>query len=149
MSRQRREAANAPMGAIVPLPKLLPIVARPKGWRRLPDAQKSAICLGLGFDRAFDYLSWDPNNIDAHRLSAQKELVRAMIQWVFRKYLEDRKDGRAESALLSKLAEKLLMPEYGGGSSNGSQVQVRARKSAVSGRADATTSSAAQPQDAE
>ena len=107
IKRARQHAAEATLGEVVPLPRTVHAV-KPKGWRKMPDSQKSVVCLGLSFERAFDYLSWDPNEIDAHRLSAQKELVRAMVHWCFRKYLEDRKDSRTETALLSKMAERLL-----------------------------------------
>ena len=136
--------------------KPTPIQERPRGWNKMPDGQRAIVILGMGFERAFDYLSWDPDTCDAHRLSAQREVVSQMMRLVVRRYVEDRKDNRADAALIAKMTTQLLKGSNGSahetldGEAQRAPAPSQARSQLpISGGDGATTSSAAQPQDAE
>jgi hypothetical protein len=115
LRKLRKTGAIDPSGEIVVIPRLPPMTAadKPLGWNQWSPAEKIEYLLGMSLDRAHDYLSWRPDEIDPHRLAAQKEVVRLVTTVAARLGVEAHRE-RSRAATLEDLAQR-----YKASSANG------------------------------
>jgi len=101
MRKLRKMGAVDPDGNVVTIPRLPPVAGadKPAGWERWSDAEKVGHLLGLSLDRMHDYLSWPPDNLDPHRLTAQTQAARVVTMIAARAGVEARRSREREQAL--------------------------------------------------
>jgi hypothetical protein len=75
-------------------------------WKKMQPVEKGLVIVNMSYDQAFHYLSWDPDYLDAHRLSAQKEIVRAMLYAVTKAGIDRGRD-QARVEQLEDFARRL------------------------------------------
>jgi hypothetical protein len=91
-----------------PIPSLCPDVPvpapRPAGWEHFTSEQRLTCILGMSLDRTFDYLAWDPNEINAKQLNAQTQLLGRCISLLGKMGLQ-RLQERERGAILDRMAD--------------------------------------------
>ena len=108
MRRARKIGAVDQDGNLVTIPRLPSVTNadKPAGWQRWSDAEKVQYLLGLSLDRMHDYLSWPPDNLDPHRLTAQAQAARVVTMIAARVGVEARRSRERDEAL-ARLVESL------------------------------------------
>src|SRR5215471_13717030 len=101
MRRARKIGAVDQDGNLVTIPRLPSVTNadKPAGWQRWSDAEKVQHLLGLSLDRMHDYLSWPPDNLDPHRLTAQSQAARVVAMIAARAGVEVRRSREREQAI--------------------------------------------------
>jgi hypothetical protein len=107
LRKLRKTGALDQSGEVVVIPRLPRVTGadKPAGWRRWSAAEKVEHLLGMSLDRVHDYLAWPPDEIDPHRLAAQREVVRVVVLLSAKMGIEAHRE-RARTAALDELARR-------------------------------------------